>query len=71
MVVGGFSSWEKDYLESKAKGLNKNKGKLTNDIELVTNQKKFKSCSKAVKPLFLEKIINEEGFPEEVGKSNF
>ena len=67
MVVGGFTSHDKRYLAAKARGTATGQGILTNDVELVTNDKVGKSCSKAAKPIFLGAFENEQKILEDVG----
>jgi len=78
MVVGGFTSHEKGFLAAKDRGTVGNlKGRLTNDVELISYGKSSKSCSKAVKPIIRGQItidgktaINEFGFSEDIGDAS-
>ena len=67
MVVGGFTSHDQRYLAAQKKGTATGQGILTNDVELVTNDKVGKSCSKAAIPIFLGAFINEQEILEDVG----
>ena len=67
MVVGGFTSHDKRYLAAKAQGTAIGLGIPTNDVELITNDKVGKSCSKAVKPNSLGAFENEQKIIEDLG----
>ena len=67
MVVGGFTSHDKRYLAAKERGTATGLGIPTNDVELITNDKVGKSCSKAVKPNSLGAFENEQKILEDVG----
>ena len=67
MVVGGFTSHDKRYLAAKERGTATGLGIPTNDVELITNDKVGKSCSKAAKPIFLGVFENEQNILEDFG----
>ena len=67
MVVGGFTSHDPRYLAAKARGTATSQGILTNDVELISNDKTSKSCSKAASPISVKAFRNEQEIIENLG----